>query len=122
MSKGKTPAAPAEPETPQPELFKDLEQLWNDWQTMSVARPSGMSPSGIPWSEWSTYARDHGYHGAERLRFCRLMSALDAAWLAEMFLRRERKRKGKSDGVNRTGDPGRLDQPSESGEGRGAGT
>ena len=117
VSKGKAPGAPVEPETPRPDLYEDLEHLWNDWQTMSTARPVGMSACGIPWSEFSTYASDHGVDGPERLRFCRLMMHLDSAFLTEMSRQREAKRSG----VNNPRDQGRLDQPTEGGEGRGPG-
>lgn len=85
-NRGKTTSVTIEPE---PELFEDLNETWQAWQTLNLCRPAGMSPSGIPWSELSRYGTDHGMEGDELLRFCRLVHAADIAWLAEQSKRME---------------------------------
>ena len=113
MKRGKKPAAELEPDD-KPELFEDLTTVWHAFHDLSTSRPAGMSASGLPWVEVSRYAADHGIDGAERLRFCRMIRALDVVFLMEMAKRREASR-----GSNRPRDSGGQQQPGEGVEGSG---
>lgn len=89
-----------------PRLFEDLRPIWNAWHELAHGRQIGMAASGIPWSEMSRYCEDHGVHREQRLRWCRLIQAMDTAWLGEIHkkgddadsrtdTRRKRRREGR---------------------------
>lgn len=40
-----------------------------------------MAASGVPWSEQSRYCEDNGIDGAARLRWIRLLRAMDLVYL-----------------------------------------
>ncbi len=40
-----------------------------------------MSSTGVSWAEQSRYCEDHGIDGAERLRFIRLLRAMDVTYM-----------------------------------------
>jgi hypothetical protein len=69
------PAIPDEPE-----LFEDLHGIWNAWHELLGDRGAMGSP--IPWGALSRWCQDNLIVGAERLRWCRLIRALDCADLA----------------------------------------
>lgn len=78
--------APLIDEDHEPELFDDLQGIWCAWQQLLGDR-GGMGES-IPWSAMSRWCEDNGIHGAERLRWCRLIRATDLSSLAEQAKRR----------------------------------
>ena len=51
-----------------------------------------MAVGGVPWGEMSRYCEDHGIAGPMRLRWIRIMRALDATFLIETGKKREAKR------------------------------
>lgn len=66
-------------------IFDDLIPIWRAWHDLGVSRPSGgFSVSGIPWVEMSRYCEDNGINGAMRLRWIRLLRAMDLAYLGEV--------------------------------------
>jgi hypothetical protein len=64
-----------------PAIFDDLAPVWIAWHTLSISRPAGMAATGIPWGEMSCYCADHGIDGPLRLRWIRLLRAMDLVWL-----------------------------------------
>ena len=78
-------------EEPDP-IYPDLIPLWHAWHELSLSRPVGMALGALPWSELSRFCEDHGVEGALRLRWIRLLRAMDSTymrWQAE-----DRKRRG----------------------------
>ena len=74
-----------------PELFDDLIPTWQAWKALHLTRSVGMRVCGLSWSELSRYAEDHEMHGEERRRFCRIMLAVDEAYLDDLARKQEAK-------------------------------
>jgi len=87
-------AVPDEFDEP-PQIHDDLIPIWAAYYDLGASRQSGMSPVGIPWVEMSTYCEDHGISGGAKLRWIRLLRALDQTFLRhyakESKARRRRK-------------------------------
>lgn len=73
------------------DIFPDLIPIWNAWHELSTSRPVGMAASGVPWSEQSRYCEDHGIDGPARLRWIRLLRAMDLVYLTHSNKRKPRK-------------------------------
>lgn len=78
-------------------VFDDLLPVWNAWHDLSVSRPAGLSAGGVPWLEMSRYCEDHGIEGPVRLRWIRLMRAMDLVFLMAQ-VETKAKRAAKEDG------------------------
>lgn len=65
-----------------PELFPDLLPVFESWGELCSSRQSGMSLTGLSWSEVSQWCEDHGMTGRWRLRWIRLVRALDMVFVA----------------------------------------
>ncbi len=65
------------------EVWPELIPIWNAWHELSVSRPVGMAASGVPWAEQSRFCEDNGIHGQERLRWIRLLRAMDLVYLSQ---------------------------------------
>ena len=83
--------APANVGEPAP-IFRDLQPIYDAWHDLSVSRQSGMSPVGLPWAELSAYCADNGIVGRQRLRWIRLLRAMDAVFLVEQSKSAEERR------------------------------
>ena len=70
------------------EVFEDLQQLWAAWWTLNSGRQIGMAASGLSWLDLSRWCEDHGIEGEERLRWCRLLRAMDDAALTHWSRKR----------------------------------
>ncbi|TAN09786.1 MAG: hypothetical protein EPN45_07280 [Rhizobiaceae bacterium] len=73
---------PDRPEEAQPALWHEL--YWTAWDAIRFDRPYGAFGGEMPLSYLavSQYARDHDIAGDAFRIFMRLMSAIDAEWLA----------------------------------------
>lgn len=80
------------------EVHEDLIPIWRAWHEISEGRQIGMAMSGLAWAEMSRYCEDVGVHGEQRLRWCRLMRAMDRAALAHWNRRKEKPPEAKHDG------------------------
>lgn len=80
---------------PEP-IHPDLIPIWRAWHDLGVSRPSGMVASGVPWAEMSAYCEDHGIRGPLRLRWIRLLRAMDLTYLAETGRVKEERKRGSS--------------------------
>lgn len=63
-----------------------------------MSRPLGMAASGLPWHELVAYCEAHDVVGPQRLRWIRLLRAMDAEFLRHQAARA----KERSDGRTRT--------------------
>ena len=64
------------------EVFEDLQAVWDGWWHLGAGRQVGMAIGGLSWTEMRNWCEDHGITGEERLRWIRLMQAMDATALA----------------------------------------
>ena len=55
---------------------------WEAFAQLSTDRPVGLARGAIPWSSIDRYAARHGIDGDDFNRFCALIRAMDAAYLA----------------------------------------
>jgi hypothetical protein len=55
---------------------------WEAFDQLSTDRPVGLSRGAIPWSSIDRYAVRHSIKAEDFDRFCRLIRAMDAAYLA----------------------------------------
>src|SRR5215468_5320837 len=55
---------------------------WEAFAQLSTDRPVGLTRGAIPWSSIDRYAARHGIDGDDFNRFCALIRAMDAAYLA----------------------------------------
>lgn len=77
-----------------PWIDEDLLPVWVAFWQLVGSRTVGMAAGSIPWSELSRWCQDHEIEGAERRRWCRLLSAMDVAWLGHMSKRGKRDHAG----------------------------
>lgn len=65
------------------DVYEDLLPVWNAWWIdLTAGRALGMAASGLTWGDLSRWCEDHGIHGQERLRWCRLLRAMDSTAMA----------------------------------------
>lgn len=83
-------------EEPEP-IYPELLPIWHAFWTLSTSRPTGFTVGGIPWAEASRYCADHGIGGAQRLRWVRLLRAMDLVYLGN-YAEESRKRREASRG------------------------
>jgi hypothetical protein len=55
---------------------------WEAFVQLSTDRPVGLTRGAIPWSSIDRYSARHGIDGDDFNRFCALIRAMDAAYLA----------------------------------------
>ena len=86
-----------------PEVFTDLLSIWHAFHDLSCSRPSGFGPGALSWQELSCYCADHGIDGQYRLRFVRLLRAMDCTFLVvtnrDSKAKREEKRRDHRSGT-----------------------
>jgi hypothetical protein len=70
--------------TDRPLLEAHLFPVMRGYQEICTSRSIGMAAGPIPWSELSAWCSDNGIVGANRLRWVRMLRALDMADLKAM--------------------------------------
>jgi len=60
------------------EVHEDLQGVWDGWWQLSGGRQIGMAVSGLSWTDLSRWCQDHAVYGEQRLRWIRLLQAMDA--------------------------------------------
>ena len=63
---------------PHPHLLLE----WEAFAQLSTDRPVGVTRGAIPWTSIDRYAARHGIEAEDFDRFCRMIRAMDAAYLA----------------------------------------
>jgi hypothetical protein len=65
--------------------FSHLLLEWEAFAQLSTDRPVGLTRGAIPWSSIDRYAARHGIDGDDDFnRFCALIRAMDATYLAHL--------------------------------------
>jgi len=59
------------------DVFEDLRAVWDGWWHLGAGRQVGMAIGGLSWGDMSRWCQDHGIEGQERLRWIRLLQAMD---------------------------------------------
>jgi hypothetical protein len=62
--------------------FEHLLFEWEAFGALSTDRPVGFDRGAIPWSSIDRFAQRYAIEGDEFDRFCRLIRAMDSAYLA----------------------------------------
>jgi hypothetical protein len=55
---------------------------WEAFDQLSTDRPVALTRGAIPWSSIDRYAARYGFEAEDFGRFCRMIRAMDAAYLA----------------------------------------
>jgi hypothetical protein len=91
-------------EEPEPQLDADLVPVYLGWTQLMDGR-SVSHGEGLSWRELSRWCEDHELHGEERRRWCRLLKAMDRAYVA--LINEERTDGNPGTGSRRTADAAR---------------
>ncbi|MFY9342224.1 MAG: hypothetical protein WAT39_07035 [Planctomycetota bacterium] len=86
----KVPAKVQDQTRAEPAIDADLMPVWSAFWQLVGSRQVGMAAGAIPWSELSRWCEDHEIGGEDRRRWCRLLSAMDLAWLSRVNRRAKR--------------------------------
>jgi hypothetical protein len=79
----KIPDELREEPTQPPTLDADLVPVWEAWAVLMDGR-NVSDGEGLSWLELSRWCEDHGIEGASRRRWCRLLKAMDRAYVAHI--------------------------------------
>ena len=58
-------------------VFTDLLGVWECWWQLGSGRQVGMAIGGLSWTDMRGWCEDHGITGEARLRWIRLLIAMD---------------------------------------------
>lgn len=78
--KGKAVPEQLTNESEEPRIDADLLPVWRAWHELMDGRAVG-DGEGLSWADLSRWCEDYEVHGEERRRFCRLLKAMDRAYV-----------------------------------------